>query len=149
MRRQISALTTLALVIILAACGGGGSGSHYSSIDVTVNTLGDNQLTTPQHVTVHLGALSSWKLRVKTVNLTGSSIQIDLAVKQITDPADAKELNTSDGTNVEGYLCSCNGSFTSQLVAGSYYLTIDGQAAPVTIDVLSGTESPTTVKPAT
>lgn len=152
--RLIAKIMISTLVLgFLSGCGGASSksgGSNFSAVSVAVIQNDGGEFTlSHQAVTISLGKLNYWRLRVKAHDETCSGHDIDLAVKQIDDPASARYLDTSHGTSVggEGNFDSCvNGSFTAQLVAGSYFLTIDGKPTPVTIKVQVGkpTSSTTT-----
>ena len=130
----------VALAVTLTACGGGSDNSNSSSIAVTITRGTDHNIysVAPRTVTIDLGALNYWKLHVKVHNLTWTNVWVDLAVAKISNP-DAKILNTSTGVYPGGDDCTCSqrGSFTAKLVAGNYYLIIDGKKEPVTVNVVA------------
>lgn len=148
--RLIRYITLFVALGLMAGCGGSTNkaGKSFSAISTMVvqNNSGDFLLT-PQAVTIDLGSMHYWRLQVQAHDSTCSRHSIGLAVKQITNPEDAKYLDTSKGTVAGGISLSSGctgGNFTAQLVGGNYFLTVDGQPTPVTITVNSGNPSPPT-----
>jgi len=150
--RLIKIIAMLVAAGLLAGCSGGsGNSKDFSAISTTIiqDNVGNYTLAR-QTVAIDLGSLHYWRLQVVGHDSTCTSHTIGLGAKQIADPSSVKYLDTSHGITVGDVTFSsgCSGgNFTTQLVAGSYFLTVDGQPTPVTITVAGGNPSaPTTTK---
>lgn len=138
-------LALCALTLLITACGGG----DQFKLAADIPAKGDLEIMAPQAVTLEASNEGKASLLIEVSANDSSTYQAALAVDSIEGSATNGDLVIPESDKVRGttaYQSAFNANLDVQLVPGQYYLTINGERAPVDITVVKhGSKPPTSV----
>lgn len=138
-------LALCALTLLITACG---DPDDQFKLAADIPDGVDLEAMAPQAVTLEADEDGKANLLIEVSSVAGYTVNVALAVESIEGSATSGDLVIPESDKAHGstvYSSANNANLKVQLVPGVYYLTVDGERAPVNVTVVKyGANAPAT-----